>query len=202
MAGRKRKRTQRVDWAALHARLERARNALARGTQKDGEHATGVLAARARALAVRPPPAAPRETLDVVEFSIAGERYAIESAHVREVQQLRELTPLPGAARHVRGLVNLRGQMLAVVDLARLFELPERGLGDLNRTVVLSSQAMEFALLADRIAGVGKVALAAMRPSLPTLTGIRERYLRGVTAEGLVVLDGAKLLADGAATHD
>jgi len=55
---------------------------------------------------------------------------------------------------------------------------------------------MMFGILADAILGVRRIALAGIQPSLPTLTGIREKYLKGITPERTVVLDAGKLLAD------
>jgi len=55
---------------------------------------------------------------------------------------------------------------------------------------------MEFGILADTILGVRNMPLGDLQPSLPTLTGIREEYLRGVTRERVVVLDARKLLSD------
>jgi purine-binding chemotaxis protein CheW len=55
---------------------------------------------------------------------------------------------------------------------------------------------MLFGILADAVLGVRRVSVAELQPSLPTLTAVREAYLRGVTAERTVILDAAKLLAD------
>jgi purine-binding chemotaxis protein CheW len=55
---------------------------------------------------------------------------------------------------------------------------------------------MRFGILADDVLAVRNIAADELGPPLPTLTGIRERYLKGVTAERLVVLDAPKLLAD------
>jgi len=55
---------------------------------------------------------------------------------------------------------------------------------------------MVFGILADAILGVRRISLAEIQPSLPTLTGIREKYLKGITPERTVILDAGKLLAD------
>jgi purine-binding chemotaxis protein CheW len=55
---------------------------------------------------------------------------------------------------------------------------------------------MRFGVLADAVLGVRRVPVAGIQPSLPTLTGIREQYLKGVTHERTIVLDAQKLLAD------
>ncbi len=156
-----------------------------------------VLEARARALA-RPLVAPPSGvSIDVVEFTVAAERYAVETSWVREVQPIRELTPLAGMPPHIGGIVNLRGQIVPVLSLARLFELPLDGIDDLARIIVIRSGAAELGVLARTIVGTRALPLADLHGTLPTLTGIRERYLKGVTAEHVVVLDAVRLLADG-----
>jgi purine-binding chemotaxis protein CheW len=112
------------------------------------------------------------------------------------VAVLESLTPLPCVPAFVLGIVNLRGEMLSVIDLKRFFELPDKGLGDLNKIIVLRSEEVLFSVLADAIVGVRRVMLADIHPSLPTLTGIRKDYLKGITPERLIVLDTEKLLAD------
>jgi purine-binding chemotaxis protein CheW len=156
-----------------------------------------ILKARALALAQEPAPVqAAIESLEVVEFVLAHERYAIESRFISEVAVLESLTPLPCVPAFVLGIVNLRGEMLSVIDLKRFFELPDRGLGDLNKIIVLRSGETLFSVLADAIVGVRRIMLADIHPSLPTLTGIRKEYLKGITAERLIVLDAEKLRAD------
>lgn len=156
-----------------------------------------ILRARARALA-RPPEHAPAaETmLDVLEFRLARERYAIETRYVREVYPLKDLTPLPCTPPFVLGVVNVRGRIFPVVDLKQFFDLPEQGLTDLHRIILLEGNDLELGLLADATVGVRSIPVESLQPSLPTLTGIRGEYLKGVTAEHLVVLDVARILAD------
>ncbi len=109
---------------------------------------------------------------------------------------LKDLTPLPGIPRFVIGIMNVRGKTLSVIDLKKFFDLPQRGLGDLNKVIILSSGGMEFGILADTILGVREIRSSDLRLSLPTLTGIREDYLKGVTGDRLVVLDAERILSD------
>jgi purine-binding chemotaxis protein CheW len=55
---------------------------------------------------------------------------------------------------------------------------------------------MEVGILADTIHGVRRIPRRALQPSLPTLTGVRAEYLKGITGERLIVLDADKLLSD------
>ena len=186
-----------IDWAEVRARLDAAQTAGER-TWTPGADETGrILHERALALAAEP---AGAQTLDqsieVVEFLLAHERYAVDSAFVREVYPLENLTPLPGTPAFVLGIVNLRGEIVSVIDVRKFFDLAQTGLPDLNKVIVLESGNMVFGILADVILGVRRIALVGIQPSLPTLTGIREKYLKGITAERTVILDAAKLLAD------
>jgi purine-binding chemotaxis protein CheW len=186
-----------IDWKAIHQRLERAAAVLEQKMMFTPEEKKKILKTRAKNLArERQADGRDQEHLDILEFVLAYERYAIESSWVREVYPLKELTPLPGTPSFVLGIINVRGQIVSVVDLKRFFDLPARGLTDLNKVIIISDGRMEFGLLADAVSGVRQVPVPEIQPPLPTLTGVRGEYLKGVTADRLVVLDVAKLLAD------
>lgn len=156
-----------------------------------------ILRVRARALAVpvRPAPVA-GETWAVLEFRLASERYAVEQVHVREVYPLRDLTPLPGTPAFMLGIVNVRGQILPVIDIKRFFDLPDEGITDLHVVIVVQANDMEVGILADSVAGLRLIPRQTVEASLPTLTGIRQQYLKGVTGEHVVILDVPGMLAD------
>lgn len=155
-----------------------------------------ILRERALALAREPEKAETAERLEVVEFLLAHELYGIESSYIREVHPLKELTPLPCTPPFVLGIMNVRGKVLSVIDLRKFFDLPEKGLTDLNKVIIVNDDAMEFGILADAILGVRLIPARDLQPSLPTLTEVRADYLKGVTEERLVVLDGGKILMD------
>jgi purine-binding chemotaxis protein CheW len=109
---------------------------------------------------------------------------------------LKDLTLLPCTPAFVLGIINLRGRILSIIDLHTFFELPKRGLSNLNKVIVLHDNAMEFGLLVDAIIASRWLSRRSLLPSLPTLTAIRADYLLGITAERLIVLHGGKILAD------
>ena len=186
-----------IDWAQVRARMDTVQAAVEQ-TWTPGVDETGrILRERARVLAEEHARTqTPDQSIEVVEFLLARERYAVESAYVREVFPLENLTPLPCTPAFVLGIVNLRGEIVSVIDLRKFFDLAQTGLPDLNKVIVLESRSMTFGILADVILGVHRIAIAKIQPSLPTLTGIREKYLKGITAERTVFLDAGKLLAD------
>ncbi len=127
---------------------------------------------------------------------MASELYGIENRYIREVYALKDFTPLPCTPSFVFGIINIRGRIVSVIDIKRFFDLPDRGLSDQNKVIVLSSSTMEFGILADEIRGVRNVLSKDVQAGLPTLTGIRLEYLLGVTEDRLIILDGGKLLTD------
>jgi purine-binding chemotaxis protein CheW len=166
--------------------------------KKQSAEAQRILRERALALSRRPAgSAAPAQgVLELLEFRLASERYAVESRHVQEVHPLRDLTPLPGTPAFVPGIVNVRGRILPVYDLKKLFDLPDHGLTDLHRIVHVRGHGMELGLLADVIVSIRIVSVDSLQAALPTLTGIRAEYLKGITDERIVVLDLDRILSD------
>jgi purine-binding chemotaxis protein CheW len=115
---------------------------------------------------------------------------------VREVWPLKDLTPIPCTPSFVFGVINVRGRILSVINLKELLNLPGKGLGDLNKVIILNSDTMEFGILADEVIGVRSVLLGELRTSVPTLTGLGQEYLKGVSPERLIVLDADQILLD------
>jgi purine-binding chemotaxis protein CheW len=185
-----------IDWCVIRQRLDAARTATEHAWLPDAQATARILKARAQALAREPGEARDADALEIVEFMLAHERYGVETCFVRDIHPLTNLTPLPCTPAFVLGIVNLRGEIVSVIDLKKFFDLPEKGITDLNKVVVLQSATMRFGVLADAVLGVRRVPVAEIQPSLPTLTGVREEYLKGVTSARTIVLDAEKLLAD------
>lgn len=140
-------------------------------------------------------PEAASETIEVVEFQLAYENYAVETRFVREVRVLKDLTPIPCTPPFIAGMINVRSQILTVIDIKRFFDLPDRGIEDLHHVLILRMESMELAVVTDLIKGVREISLEHVQASLPTLTGVRAEYLKGVTPGGLVILDVQKILS-------
>ncbi|MCX6580660.1 MAG: chemotaxis protein CheW [Candidatus Aminicenantes bacterium] len=186
-------------WQEMQRRIKEAGEKLALGMTMSRETRRQILAQRARQLAFteikqeqKGPP------LEVVEFRLADETYALECRFIGEVYPLKALTPIPGAPAFVLGIIDIRGRIVSIIDLKRFFELPGKGLSDLARVIVLrdGDGGMEFGILAEEVLGVTSIPAGEIQPPPPTLTGIRAEYLEGVAKNRLIVLDAAKLLTD------
>lgn len=134
--------------------------------------------------------------IEVIVFTLAGETYGIESAFVVEVFQLRDFTPLPGVPSYIFGVINLHGKILPVINLRKLLDLPEKGLSENKKVVILCNEQMEFGIVADVVEGIQTFALEDIQETPPTLTESGKKYLKGVTKEHIVVLEAESILND------
>jgi len=144
-------------------------------------------------------PAAPvsgAKLLELVTFRRSSERFGLESRFVREVFQVREVTPVPGTPDFLIGIANLRGQVLALIDLGNLLGLAESSSGNLSRVVVLGEERAEFGVAVDAVDEVIPLRMDDVLVPQASLAGIGRGYLCGVTKDALIVLDGAVLLQD------
>ncbi len=134
--------------------------------------------------------------IEIVKFSLADETYGIESAFVWGVYSIKDITPLPGVPSHIPGIINLRGQILPVIELNKFFNLPETGINELNKVIVLGIDSMEFGISADAVQGTQAVELEDIQEAPYTVTGIGQKYLKGITKENIAVLDAEIILND------
>jgi purine-binding chemotaxis protein CheW len=181
-----------VDVADVRRRVrEVARAARAEGTMTP-ERAREILLDRARELATLPTRRArDDESLEVITFTLAGERFAIETRAIVEVFRLASLTTLPGAEPPVLGLTMWRGRLLTVLDLRAALGLPTAALNDMAFVIVLDGARAALGVLADAVHDVTTLATSDVHP----LADDAERRLavRGATPDATMVIDAARL---------
>jgi purine-binding chemotaxis protein CheW len=166
-----------------------------RGLAQFTQEKLAILKARAYALAQVPEETeSPILQLEITEFRLGDETYACASSSVREVYQLKGLTSLPCTPAFILGIINIRGQILPVIDVKPLLGLPSPLTRELGKVVILHAEGMEIGLLVDTIVGVRAISTSILYPPLPTLTELQIRYIRGITSDGTILLDAVKLL--------
>ena len=186
-----------LDWERAKQRLTRAAEALRDAERLSPERAKAVMDARARALAEAPAAGVDEQSvLDLLVFELAGHALAIESRHVREVAPLGRITPVPGAPEFVVGVMNLRGEVAAVMDLSGFLGLPRPERPPHAKALILGAERAEFGVVADAAHETARrSADEALAPS-SFLGGAARDLLRGVASDGLLILDGERLLTD------
>ncbi len=177
--------------------MESVRTALAKCSDPTPAEKRQILKARADALAKRDEVSdADEACLQAVVFRLGRETYSIELIHILEVCFLKEITPIPSVPAFVLGIINFRGQILSLIDLKKLFGLPDQPPDDLARVIVLHSDTMEFGILADEVIGAKAIPLSRIQPMKAMYEGIGAEYLRGITPDLTAILDGGKILSD------
>lgn len=182
-----------IDWAGLHARMEKAKQATKAASDPHRARAGRILETRAHALATpRDVSVTPAATIDVLPLVIGGASYLIESRFVCELVRTPVVAAVPRAPAFVAGLMNRRGQLLPVFDLA--FYL---GLADVRNTTIaalaiLGTEAAEFAIIVTGVEPARRIASG----SICHPAGVEEKHIYGLANDGSPLLDGSAILAD------
>jgi purine-binding chemotaxis protein CheW len=112
-------------------------------------------------------------------FFVADYLFGIEVAAVQEVIRYQPMTRVPLAPPALSGLINLRGQVIAAVDLRRRLGFPDRAAGELPMDVIVRAGDGLVSLLVDRIGDVVEVSEQAFEEPPDTLAGVARELIRG-----------------------
>jgi purine-binding chemotaxis protein CheW len=157
--------------------------------------AWSILEERARALMAQDTTAASAQGEEFLAFRLDASTYSIPARFIREVQPLGDCTPLPHTPAFVVGLVNVRGRLIAVLDIRPLLDMPQTLSRSNAFLLILTANGMDVGLLADEIIEVRRSADALM-PLLATTADRGAAWARGVDSNLNLVLDPPALLAD------
>ncbi len=141
--------------------------------------------------------AAREQTLQMIDFTVGGDEYAVEIQKVREVINFREITQLPKAPSFVKGIINLRGEVIPVIDLREKFGLSHEDYSPLTNVVIVEIGRKAVGVVVDNVRHVIRVSPSDLAPSPPFIGGLSGRYVNGVAKLGerlIVVLDMDKIL--------
>ncbi|OAP36450.1 hypothetical protein AU381_18235 [Sinorhizobium glycinis] len=128
-----------------------------------------------------------------VSFVLSGRRLALEVRYVCEIVSMTRVTPLPGMPSYVRGICDLRGQLLPVFDLRSLLQLPAAASRDGDWAIVCGETQAEFLVVTDEMPEI-RTFSAPESPSTGGDDG--PDWARIPMGDGTVVLQGALLLSD------
>ena len=136
------------------------------------------------------------DELEVLIFTLSDENYAFETFEVKEVVKVYEITPLPSTPDFLKGIVNVRGEILSVIDIRLFFNLENAFLNKSFDVIIIQCGNKVLGILADKINGVSNIPKINMQSSLPTLNVERHKYLKGISNKRVVILDAKNILND------
>lgn len=155
---------------------------------------------RARILSEVPAPEESGEKISALSFELGGELYGIELKHLAETRRGTPLRRLPCAPPHLAGVMNLRGELVPVIDLGPIVGLGQKEIpATLSAVLVLSVQASKLALAVDRVKDIVTFAAKELQPPPLSLELERAIFIRGeylIDRLALSLLDMEKIVAD------
>ena len=134
----------------------------------------------------------------VVVFSLAGEVYGLDISRIQGIIRVPELTRVPRAPDYVKGVINLRGEIVPIVDLRQRFHLPEQDHGADTRIVNVEMSADLVGLIVDAVEKVLNIPADAIVPTPELVTTVDSAYLRGIAKIGerlIILLDLDKVFS-------
>jgi purine-binding chemotaxis protein CheW len=119
----------------------------------------------------------------LVTFELFGEVFALPILDVREIIHLTAITPVPQAPQFVEGVINLRGQIIPVVDLRKRFGLSAQGAGENTRIVVVElGNGIIIGLIVDAVREIERIPGESITPPPALVAGsIGSEYIKGIS---------------------
>ena len=136
------------------------------------------------------------ETMQVVVFSLANETYGIATEFAREVQPLRDVTPVPCTPDFCVGVINIRGSIYPVIDIRGFLGVPKKEITASTKVILVEAAGLEVGILADDVSGAASVPISEIKPPPAAQSAAKEEYIVGVTQKMLIILNLEMLLRD------
>ncbi|AEM23001.1 chemotaxis protein CheW [Brachyspira intermedia] len=136
------------------------------------------------------------DSTNLVTFRLGSGEYAIDIMQAKEIIKMEKITLIPNAPDFVEGVINLRGNIIPIIDLKKRFNLEETE-GDKNTGIIIVKiEDVDMGIIIDSISKVVSISNSDIQPPPPMLSGIGQKYIKGVGKledKLLVVLDLEKL---------
>jgi purine-binding chemotaxis protein CheW len=124
------------------------------------------------------------EELKVIVFTLGQEEYGIEVDKVRTIERMMPITRVPKTPAFVKGVINLRGVVIPVIDLRGRFGLPETEAGENSRIIIVAANDLEVGFIVDSANDVVDIMSDAIDVPPEVVGGIKAKYLSGVAKFG------------------
>ena len=142
---------------------------------------------------------APQTLTQWVTFKLDGETYGVNVMEVQEVLRVTDIAPVPGAPSYVLGIINLRGNVVSVIDTRRRFGLPATENSDATRIVIIESGGQTVGIRVDAVAEVLDVDSSEIETSPDVGSEEAARYISGMVSRGeelIVLIDVNRIITE------
>ncbi|HOX23036.1 MAG TPA: chemotaxis protein CheW, partial [Elusimicrobiales bacterium] len=133
------------------------------------------------------------EVMQLVCFKLAQEEYAVDITRVQEVIKVQRITPVPQMPQFVLGVINIRGSIIPVFDMRKLFKLPEKAFDDLSKILVLKHDNVVISIVVDQILDNIKIERSNIDPAPEVRMKIERECIYGLGEIGELSLRTGRL---------
>lgn len=137
--------------------------------------------------------------MQLVIFSLGKEEYGVDIMQVKEIVTYKEPVKVPNTPQFVEGIINLRGEIIPIVNLKKRFSIPGEDIGDQTRVIVMSIDSKKVGFIVDDASEVITINNENIEPAPEIVAGIDRRYITGigkVEERILIMLDLDKLFSE------
>jgi purine-binding chemotaxis protein CheW len=136
--------------------------------------------------------------IQLVTFSIGEEEFGVDILRVQEIIRMMDITKVPKAPDFVEGVINLRGNVIPIIDLRKRFGMEARERDKHTRTIVIEINNMIVGFIVDAVSEVLRIPSDTVEPPPPVVAGLESEYISGVGKledRLLILLDLDRLLS-------
>lgn len=133
----------------------------------------------------------------IIVFALGHEEYGVEVEKVKTIERMQKLTRVPKTPEFIKGVINLRGVVIPIIDLRSRFGLPEKEYTDNTRIVIVATGNIEVGMIVDSANDVTDIDTDHVEDPPEIVGGIRAKYLDGIAKLGdrlLVLLNLEQVL--------
>ncbi|MBV8579087.1 MAG: chemotaxis protein CheW [Candidatus Eremiobacteraeota bacterium] len=138
------------------------------------------------------------ETIQVVSFKLGSEEYGVDIAQVQEINRMVAVTHVPRAPQFMEGVINLRGQLIPIIDLRTRFAMPRTEHTKNTRIVVTEIGTKRVGMVVDSVSEVLRLPVEQIEAAPEMITGVDTEYIRGVGKiedRLIILLDLARIIS-------
>jgi purine-binding chemotaxis protein CheW len=132
------------------------------------------------------------ERIQVVSFHLGSEEYGVDISQVQEIIRMVEITHVPRAPRFMEGVINLRGQLIPIIDLRTRFSMPRAEHTKSTRIVVTEIGSKKVGIIVDSVSEVINIPIEQVEDAPDMIAGVGTEYIQGVGKVGdrlIILLD-------------
>ncbi|MBP8819912.1 MAG: chemotaxis protein CheW [Syntrophomonadaceae bacterium] len=137
------------------------------------------------------------DEIQVVAFNLGKEEYAVDILNVQEINRLLNITRVPRSESHIEGVLNLRGNIIPIINLHKKFNLQSEGNEEDKRIVVFQFNDLKVGIIVDEVSEVLRLGKEDIEETGKVYSSINAEHIKGIAKVNnrlLILLDLLKIL--------